>query len=137
MTTKPKKSLGELKAEQQEQIKARVAPERKPNVVKKGYAMGSPGHDRRRLDITLTQIKKYIDMRVPRVVTDSEGEETVELVRDTAVCTAERRNYVSRGLLGAPSKTAKQRRRNNRVSAVGTKGTKPPKKSWHKSKKAA
>ena len=60
---------------------------------------------------------------------DPTGESSTFNYRDTAACTKRRREYTRRNLIGRSSKTAKQRRKNNHVSAVGTRGTKPSKKN--------
>ena len=124
------------KADQKAQIAARVAPEApKKNEVKKVYALGSPGHNRKVLGVTLTEVKRRIneETAIVKVALDANGDPTGERTtfnsRDTAACTKRRREYTRRNLIGRSSKTAKQRRKNNHVSAVGTRGTKPSKKN--------
>lgn len=123
------------KAQIKAQIAARVAKApREQNEVKKVYAFGSPGDTRKRLGITLTTLKKGMNETSARVTVmlndngEPTGETVTEVVRDTAAITKRRRRCVQRGLLGASSKTAKQRRKNNRYAPCNSKGTKRSKK---------
>ena len=95
------------KADQKAQIAARVAPEApKKNEVKKVYALGSPGHNRKVLGVTLTEDKRRIneETAIVKVALDANGDPTGESstfnYRDTAACTKRRREYTRRNLIG-------------------------------------
>lgn len=140
-------STAEVKAE----IAARVAPEPKknPNEPKrtKPYKEGGPGWMRKQAGITLTQIMARINepsALVTVMLDENEqptGETSTTLIKPShATKMLRRADYEKRGFLGPfahHNERRKVRRRNARYAAVGTKGTKAPKKTWHKAKKAS
>lgn len=107
---KPVDTVGQKlkeRAEIKAQIAARVAPAPRPkNVIKKVYKDGSPGMARKLAGVTLTSIKggmaiSRLDITQPLDVRGNPvGEPVVVATRDTAKCTAARRDYTKRGLLG-------------------------------------
>lgn len=140
-------------AEIKSQIAARVAPAPKvnPNLPKRKhpYAEGTPGFNRARAGITLTQIMRSINEPDADVVCalDDEGNATGEIISVTmrkptrAQKRARRKHFEDRGLLGpfaSDSERRKTHRRNGRYAAVGTRldPNRKPKKSWHRSKSA-
>lgn len=145
-----RKVAKERKARETQQIAERVAPAPKvnPNAPKprKPFAEGTPGWKRQQAGITLTQIMNSINEGSVSVtmLLDENGAPTGESVSvmvkpPRAVKLARRKHFEERGLLGpfaSDAQRRKTRRRNGRYAAVGTKGTRPPKKSWHRSKSA-
>jgi hypothetical protein len=105
------------------QIAARVAPATpKKNEIKKVYKEGSPGYRRKLIgNVTLTQLKKSVNELALDYTTDGQGNVTEVPYRATAACTLRRREMTRRELLGASSKTHKQRRKNNRYAACNVK----------------
>ncbi len=104
------------------QIKARVAPAPRPvNVIKKLYGPGTPGMARKLAGITLNAVKGGMAISRLNVTQpldergDPVGEPIVVATRDTAKCTAARRDYTKRGLLG---RTKSMRRKELRDIAV-------------------
>ncbi len=149
---KPLEKIAEAlqhKSQVKAQIAARVAKEPvNPNLPKRKhpYKTGTPGFKRAEFGTSLTEIRSRI--KEPNVVVttaiDENGQPTGEEVSTiTPASAATRRGrrsfYVSSGLLGpraSNTERKKTRRRNNRYAACNSKGSKPPKKSWHKKKAA-
>jgi hypothetical protein len=145
-----KKFIGQKlkeKAELRQQIIDRVTPAVKvnPNAPKRKtpYAEGTPGFNRAALGVTMTAIQASINEHgaLVHVMLDENdqptGETVTEMVPPTRATRYARRSaFVARGLLGPfayPNERRKTHRRNKSYAAVNSKGTKPPKKQWHRS----
>lgn len=125
------------------QIKQRVASARpNPSAPKRRHESAISGA-RQAANVTLTAIRKAVNAPVGFTqveVFDALGQPTgkfatVPVKPDRALRQKRRDEFVFSGLLSPlPSDTdrRKTRRRNNRHAAVGTKGSRPPKKTWHR-----